>query len=148
MPFYVSLVEVTQTKINYVYKYSTLRKDLSFQKAGTGVKIETRTFTLVQTACSYCAVRSRSVFIDLAWCVVFSNLPVENLPEVCSSLVFFSLKFRCTKQLNIDVISANLKSLCSFFSAVNLTVKCTKTRPKFSFSKDHKHAEVCCHKGF
>jgi hypothetical protein len=61
----------------------------------------------------------------------FSKLPVADPPEVCLSLVFFSLKFLRTQLLNLDVTSANLKGLRSLFFATNLTLKFTKIKPKF-----------------
>jgi hypothetical protein len=66
----------------------------------------------------------------------FSNLPAADLPEVCLSLLVFSgLKFLRTQQLNLDVMSADLKGPLSLFFATNSTLKFAKNKPKF-FSQE------------
>jgi len=66
----------------------------------------------------------------------FSNLPAADLLEVCLSLLVFSgLKFLRTQQLNLDVMSADLKSPLSLFFATNFTLKFANIRPKFFFQE-------------
>lgn len=122
--------KVTQTKINQAYVF--LQGPVV--PAGRGLCNKDRNTNIYTPPDSLQLLRSTEWFLPSLTrpALDFSKLPVADLPEVCLSLLFFlSMKFLRTQQLNLDVMSANHKGLCSLFFSTNLTLKFAKIKPQF-----------------